>query len=959
MNDSTDSISPTEVLDALHSSIAVLDHDGIITCVNSAWCEFAAANGGSDTLRQGVGVDYFATCRRAAGSEPLAAEILAGLESVRDGRLESFTLEYACHSADKERWCLAYIRPLGSGGHGFVIAHLDITERKLAENLAKRDRENQEALRRMLEIVLAGGSIGMTLDRVLQVLLSVSWLCLLPKGGVFRMAEDGKTLHLVGTHNLSPDIVRLCVEVPLGHCHCGQAAASGRTQYAAHINGGHGTRYPDMTDHGHYCVPIESETRKLGVLMLYLPPGKPREPHAEEFLTAVAGILAGYFLRTEAEQALIAHQHLLEQNVKLRTAELQASEARSRAVFTTMLDGVAHIDANGILLSVNHAALDMFGYEEEELVGRNVGVLMPEPHASAHDSHLRRYLQTRQANIIGRRREAEGRRKDGSLFPIELAVNEMVDDHGSTFIGVIRDMTMQKTAERELQAALDTARIATQAKGRFLANMSHEIRTPLNAVLGLAQIGMRNSAGSPAGIAFSNITQAGEHLLGVINDILDASKMEAGKLKIEQQAFALTKAIHGAVNLVAGRAEAKGLPLEVSLAPDLPPWVVGDGLRIAQILTNLLSNAIKFTAAGEVRLRVARDGGNIFFRVIDTGIGLDAEHLARLFQPFEQADSSTTRNFGGTGLGLAISRELARLMGGDISVDSRPGAGSSFNLHLPLPETTAPQQAAESLPTAGYRLSGLSVLAAEDVEINRLVLEDMLVHEGARVVFAENGQLALDRLEHEGADAFDVVLMDVQMPVMDGIEATRRMRAIAPTLPVVGLTAHVFAEERENCLAAGMADVVIKPINIGILVAAIRRQVDLPDTAPPRPLPAAKPTAASAAIDWAALLARFNGREAFVSKLAASVREHHTDTPARLREAARLGDRDSLSFMAHSLKGISGNLEARPLNEMAKAVEAALRAGEGIVPEQVDALAGALDAVLAQLARHDNEEEES
>ncbi len=388
-----------------------------------------------------------------------------------------------------------------------------------------------------------------------------------------------------------------------------------------------------------------------------------------------------------ARQALAEHQARLEAAVQERTANLKSSEAHSRAILGTMLDGVVHIDAGGSILSVNHAVLDMFGYEEEELVGRNVSVLMPEPHASAHDDYLHRYLQTRRANIVGQRRHVEGRRKDGSLFAIELAVNEMVDDDGSTFIGLIRDMTSQKAAERDLQAALDAARTATQTKARFLANMSHEIRTPLNAVLGLAQIGMRNSAGSPAGIAFGNIATAGEHLLGVINDILDASKIEAGKLRIEQRPFALIATIDRMVSFVTHRAEEKDLTLVVTLAPDLPQWVAGDGLRLAQILTNLLSNAIKFTAAGEVSLRVARDGDDTWFLVSDTGIGMDEEHLARLFQPFEQADSSTTRTHGGTGLGLAISLDLARMMGGDISVESRPGAGSTFTLRLPLPAT--------------------------------------------------------------------------------------------------------------------------------------------------------------------------------------------------------------------------------------------------------------------------------
>jgi CheY-like chemotaxis protein len=223
---------------------------------------------------------------------------------------------------------------------------------------------------------------------------------------------------------------------------------------------------------------------------------------------------------------------------------------------------------------------------------------------------------------------------------------------------------------------------------------------------------------------------------------------------------------------------------------------------------------------------VAREGDDIFFKVIDTGIGMSQEQIARLFNPFEQADSSTTRKYGGTGLGLAISRSLAKMMGGEIAVESAPGAGSAFTLRLPLP-AVAPGNEAYTDKTAatGPRLTQLRVLAAEDVEVNQIILEDMLVHEGAHVVFADNGQQALERLGEAGVTAFDVVLMDVQMPVMDGHEATRRIRKMAPELPVIGLTAHALAEERRKCLAVGMVDQVTKPIDIDTLVNIIRKHV--------------------------------------------------------------------------------------------------------------------------------------
>jgi PAS domain S-box-containing protein len=841
------------------------------------------------------------------------------------------------------------------------------------ETVIERGREQQEVLRRMLDIVVEGGCAQTALAHVLKILLDVSWLSLLPKGGIFITGEDKRTLRLLVAHNIEPEIIRACECVPFGHCHCGRAAASGQIQYAAHVDDRHENVYPEMSDHGHYCLPIMSETRKLGVLMLYLPAETSRDAVDEAFLTSVAGILATYLLRTEAEQALRDHYQRLEDSVKLRTADLHASEARTRAVLSTMLDGVAQIDAVGTLLSVNHAILDIFGYEAHELIGHNVRLLMPAHHASAHDGYLSRYCRTRESSIVGQRRQVEGRCKDGRIFPLELAVNELVDDAGSTFIGVIRDMTAQKAAEQELHAALHIAKSATQTKGRFLANMSHEIRTPLNAVLGLAQIGLRDSAGEASAATFGRIVVAGEHLLGVINDILDISKIEAGKLQVEQRPFALLATLDGVVNFVAQRAEAKALALIVSLAPDLPAWVLGDGLRITQILINLLSNALKFTASGEVRLQVSRHdarseaskaGEHIDFEVADTGIGLSEAQVARLFQAFEQADSSTTRAYGGTGLGLAISQELARLMGGEIQVESQLGVGSRFKLRLSLPAVAAPLPPANQLPVKGPGLVGISVLAADDVEFNRLLLDDILRHEGARVVFAEDGQQALDCLQHAGVTAFDIVLMDVQMPVMDGLETTRQIRALAPALPVLGLTAHALADERENCLASGMVDVVTKPINIPHLIEAIRRQVparpsasvNAPACAPTAPL---LPTPVDGPVDWPALLARFNGRRAFIKKLTDSVCESHGKTPAKLRTATQQGDRSALKFMAHSLKGVSGNLEAHRLHDLAKAAETALHDEESIAAELFEALAAAVEQLLSALQNAKPLEEEN
>lgn len=382
-------------------------------------------------------------------------------------------------------------------------------------------------------------------------------------------------------------------------------------------------------------------------------------------------------------------------------------------------------------------------------------------------------------------------------------------------------MVEEKT--RDLLNAKEAAESAAHTKATFLANMSHEIRTPLNAVLGMARIGRRDSSDSTARNHFEQILGSGEHLLRVINDILDFSKIEAGKLNLENTPFELANAIEQAVAMSAPRAEKKALAIRLQVNEPLPDWVSGDPLRLKQIVLNLLSNAIKFTEQGSVSVELGWREGIACLKVVDTGIGMSEQQLQRLFNPFEQADSSTTRQYGGTGLGLAICHSLVELMNGSIEVSSTPGQGSQFSVYLPLNEAAEPlpRQAVESSHENGA-IDGLRILAAEDVDINRLILEDLLQSEGAEVVFAENGQLALEILRQQGAAAFDAVLMDIQMPVMDGYQATREIHRTNPELPVIGLTAHALSEERQKCLDCGMVAHLTKPIDQDELFRTLR-----------------------------------------------------------------------------------------------------------------------------------------
>ncbi|RZI82961.1 MAG: PAS domain S-box protein [Rubrivivax sp.] len=392
----------------------------------------------------------------------------------------------------------------------------------------------------------------------------------------------------------------------------------------------------------------------------------------------------------------------------------------------------------------------------------------------------------------------------------------------------LEDMVRQRTAE--LETAREEAERLMRIKSEFLANMSHEIRTPLNGVLGLAQIGHLEHQGA-AGQTFAQILDSGRLLLGIINDILDFSKIEAGKLNIEALPVDLNALLARAIDMIQARAQAKSLQVSMHVDDGLPALCESDPLRLEQILMNLLSNAVKFTQdGGQISVSAAPRNGRLVLTVADTGIGMNAHQLSELFRPFEQADGSTTRQYGGTGLGLTITKRLVELLDGEILAQSAPGVGTRFEVILPLvaarPATGLSEPDANAV-AAGQRLAGLRVLAAEDNAVNQMVLTELLSIEGAQATMVDSGQAAVDHVTHAGVSAFDVVLMDIQMPGMDGYEATRHIKAIAPSLPVIGQTAHAMPEERAKCLDAGMVDLVVKPIHLEQLVQAVRRHTGI------------------------------------------------------------------------------------------------------------------------------------
>lgn len=660
----------------------------------------------------------------------------------------------------------------------------------------------------------------------------------------------------------------------------------------------------------------------------------------------------------------------LEDKVAERTGALVQAEAvarqssnYARSLIEASLDPLVTISAQGKITDVNQATERITGISREQLIGSDFVDYFTDLHKV-----LRSYQQVFSAGQITDYPLAI-RHVSGQFTEVLCNASVYYNDNGEVegILTSARDVTRQKQFEHELLQAKIEAESANQAKSEFIANMSHEIRTPMNAIIGLSLLALNKELSPEIQDYLKKINSSSNSLMSILNDVLDFSKLEAGRLFIDNGPFNLGSTLHNINNLFADSAKEKCLEFEMDVASDVPRNLVGDMLRLQQVLINLLGNAIKFTERGKVSLKISvrkvePAQVRLLFCVADTGIGMSEQDRDKLFQPFSQVDGSITRRFGGTGLGLVISHQLLRLMGGEFEVDSSPGKGSRFSFELELgvsalsvqaevdnkPDTFIPKR-----KDVGKLLAGTRVLVAEDNPINQQVVREFLNLSGITVEIANNGKEALALLK-EGA--FDAVLMDVHMPEMDGFKATQliRSRLHFAELPVIALTAGVTQEERERCIASGMNDFIPKPINPKQLISTLVQWIK-PNGAAATEMVVVKPKAESWSIstdfpgfDLHNLLVMVDSNQELAIQLLVNFMESMKGLPDEIEVMIIAGDFWGARELVHKVKGASGNMGAVQLHAASEVLEDELKKNKTAI--QLNTFREAFNQTMSMIA---------
>ncbi len=650
----------------------------------------------------------------------------------------------------------------------------------------------------------------------------------------------------------------------------------------------------------------------------------------------------------------LAQSHLtLEDGIELRTKELserteqlQDSQARFAGILDIASDAVISTDDTGLILLFNKGAETIFGYTADEVLGQPLEILLPRHLRDAHSGHISAFTGAPEVTrLMGPRGVVNGLRKDGTEFPAETSISKLVQGNHNILTAILRDITEHNKIKGDLLAATAQAEAANRAKSNFLATMSHEIRTPMNGVIGMADLLLDTDLDAEQRKYAASVQGSSHALLTIINDVLDFSKLEAGKFEFEAIDFNLPDVIEGVMELLRPSAMERGLDLATYIAPSAPKFLNGDPGRLRQILLNLAGNAVKFTETGSVAvtasLAAGKDGmTTLRFEVTDTGIGVPAEFQAELFEKFSQADSSTMRSFGGTGLGLAICKQIVTLMGGTIGIKSGPDKGSIFwftacfgtaSSNDGLSREVYPKELAEIGPEASagdvdtQSIRPMKILVAEDNQTNQFLARATLEKQGHRVEIVNNG---IDAVKAVRLTSYDLVLMDVNMPEKDGVEATADIRELdgeKGRIPIIALTANALKGDKERFLAAGMNDYLSKPLDRKKLVAAINawtggsNALDGTPSSDPRAMSEAAEVLDPAILeDWRTFLP--------AEQFATLIEEQVTDSRAslqRLKEAVEAGAFDDAGKLAHELTGSCGAIGMLDVQRLAKNLELA------------------------------------
>jgi PAS domain S-box-containing protein len=613
---------------------------------------------------------------------------------------------------------------------------------------------------------------------------------------------------------------------------------------------------------------------------------------------------------------------------------LEVSEIRYRRLFEAAHDGILILNAEtGKVVDVNRFLLDLLQYPMEHFLGKQlweIGVF--------HDAEASKAaMATLQERGSIRYEDLPLEDKNGLCIPVEFVSNVYREGNQNVIQCNIRDITERRRTEKELQKAKLAAEAANRAKSEFLANMSHEIRTPMTAIMGFADMILhenQDEAGRKECVQV--IRRNGSNLLELINGILDLSKIEEGHMTVERVRCDVPTLLADLISLVRPRAVEKGLEFEAIFTCPIPRFIQTDPMRLQQILVNLLGNAIKFTATGKITMKLCVQGSEpnheLCFEIVDTGIGMNPEQLSRLFKPFSQADESITRKFGGTGLGLTISRQLAHLLGGEVQVKSELDVGTSFTACINggslenvemlthLDEASLPSSA----PTDDWQNIPLNgrILLAEDGKDNQRLLSTHLRACGAEVIIADNGQIAVDLV---AKDPFALILMDMQMPIMDGYTAAKELRRAGCTTPIIALTAYAMAEDRKKCIDCGCSDYLSKPIDRQILLKTASKYMEksaatLPARAPPNP--ASTTTAGPIKSTMMTQPGMLEIITQFVEGLPAEVK--------KMSDSLEKNDMNSLRKVVHQLRGAAGGYGFTPITAPAASAEASITASRDL-----------------------------